>query len=135
LLTLEKVKFNPVTDRIFAYPELPGLIASVDAKSLGDPHSQHSFSNKKFRELKSIQTKICTFLEYENLTGIKKVYILEGESIPTLVEDCLFRIIDKESRVEVYEIGELENIGMAYNDYVNYRTKIKLIGPYRIKSK
>lgn len=135
LLTLEKVKFNSVTDRIFAYPELPGLIASVDAKSLGDPHSQHSFSNKKFRELKSIQTKICTFLEYENLTGIKEVYILEGESIPTLVEDCLFRIIDKESRVEVYEIGELENIGMAYNDYVNYRTQIKLIGPYRIKSK
>ena len=68
--TLRSINFNYKTDRIFAYPELPGLLASSDALSLGDAHNQHSFSRKQFRELKSIETKICAFLKYENISEV-----------------------------------------------------------------
>ena len=51
---------------------MPGLLASSDALSLGDAHNQHSFSTKQFRELKSIETKICAFLKYENKDKITK---------------------------------------------------------------
>ena len=121
------------TDRIFAYPELPGLLASSDALSLGDAHNQHSFSRKQFRELKSIETKICAFLKYENISEVDNVYILVGEPISDAIMSCLGSIVDINSKTKVYDLGMIFNIGMAYNDYIDYETKIRLIGPFKLK--
>ncbi|MBT3475367.1 hypothetical protein HN460_00300 [bacterium] len=135
LLTLKDINFNYKSDRIFSYPELPGLLASSKAISLGDAHNQHLFSKKQFRELKSIETKICAFLIYENLDKVENVYILQGEGMSQVVENCLFKIIDDKSNVKTYKLGELINIGMAYNDYSTYMTEIKLKGPYKLIAK
>ena len=129
------INFNYKSDRIFSYPELPGLLASSKAISLGDAHNQHLFSKKQFRELKSIETKICAFLIYENLDKVENVYILQGEGMSQVVENCLFKIIDDKSNVKTYKLGELINIGMAYNDYSTYMTEIKLKGPYKLIAK
>ena len=132
--TLRSINFNYKTDRIFAYPELPGLLASSDALSLGDAHNQHSFSRKQFRELKSIETKICAFLKYENISEVDNVYILVGESISDTIMGCLGTIVDINSKTKIYDLGMIFNIGMAYNDYIDYETKIRLIGPFKLKS-
>ena len=131
--TLHSINFNYKTDRIFAYPELPGLLASSDALSLGDAHNQHSFSRKQFRELKSIETKICAFLKYENISEVDNVYILVGEPISDTIMSCLGSIVDINSKTKVYDLGMIFNIGMAYNDYIDYETKIRLIGPFKLK--
>ena len=135
LITLNDINFNFKSDRIFSYPELPGLLASSKAISLGDAHNQHLFSKKQFRELKSIETKVCAFLIHENLNQIENVYILQGEGMSRTIRDCLFQIIDSGSNVKTYSLGELINIGMAYNDYSTYMTEITLKGPYKVIGK
>ena len=135
LITLNDINFNFKSDRIFSYPELPGLLASSKAISLGDAHNQHLFSKKQFRELKSIETKVCAFLIHENLNQIENVYILQGEGMSQTIQDCLFQIIDSGSNVKTYSLGELINIGMAYNDYSTYMTDITLKGPYKVIGK
>jgi len=135
LITLKDINFNFKSDRIFSYPELPGLLASSKAISLGDAHNQHLFSKKQFRELKSIETKVCAFLIHENLNQIENVYILQGEGMSQTIQDCLFQIIDSGSNVKTYSLGELINIGMAYNDYSTYMTDITLKGPYKVIGK
>ena len=135
LITLKDINFNFKSDRIFSYPELPGLLASSKAISLGDAHNQHLFSKKQFRELKSIETKVCAFLIHENLNQIENVYILQGEGMSRTIRDCLFQIIDSGSNVKTYSLGELINIGMAYNDYSTYMTDITLKGPYKVIGK
>ena len=135
LITLKDINFNFKSDRIFSYPELPGLLASSKAISFGDAHNQHLFSKKQFRELKSIETKVCAFLIHENLNQIENVYILQGEAMSQTIQDCLFQIIESESNVKTYSLGELINIGMAYNDYSTYMTEITLKGPYKVIGK
>ena len=135
LITLKDINFNFKSDRIFSYPELPGLLASSKAISLGDAHNQHLFSKKQFRELKSIETKVCAFLIHENLNQIENVYILQGEAMSQTIQDCLFQIIESDSNVKTYSLGELINIGMAYNDYSTYMTEITLKGPYKVIGK
>ena len=135
LITLKDINFNFESDRIFSYPELPGLLASSKAISFGDAHNQHLFSKKQFRELKSIETKVCAFLIHENLNQIENVYILQGEAMSQTIQDCLFQIIESESNVKTYSLGELINIGMAYNDYSTYMTEITLKGPYKVIGK
>ena len=132
LTTLNKIKFNYDTDRIFAYPELPGLVATSSAKSFGDVHNQHEFSKVGFRELKAIEDKICAFIDNENLQYTENVYILNGEEIPAKIRECLFNTIDKNSIVETYRLGVLKNIGMAFNDYKESLTEITLTGPYKL---
>ena len=135
LITLKDINFNFKSDRIFSYPELPGLLASSKAISFGDAHNQHLFSKKQFRELKSIETKVCAFLIHENLNQIENVYILQGEAMSQTIQDCLFQIIESESNVKTYSLGELINIGMAYNDYSTYMIEITLKGPYKVIGK
>ena len=138
LITLKDINFNFKSDRIFSYPELPGLLASSKAISLGDAHNQHLFSKKQFRELKSIETKVCAFLIHEEIVYkiIKEsIYILQGEGMSQTIQDCLFQIIDSGSNVKTYSLGELINIGMAYNDYSTYMTEITLKGPYKVIGK
>lgn len=132
LKTLDNISFDYKTDRIFAYPELPGLLATSDALSFGDAHNQHQFSKKNFRELKSIETKICAFLKYEDKSKVRNIYILSGEDMSEAVANCLNAIIDTKSEVKSYDLGAILNIGMAFNDYVEYKTKITFIGPYKV---
>ena len=46
---------------------------------------------------------------------------------------CLGSIVDINSKTKVYDLGMIFNIGMAYNDYIDYETKIRLIGPFKLK--
>mgnify|MGYP001160947714 FL=1 len=131
--TLKDIDFNYKRDRIFAYPELPGLVASSNAKSFGDVHNQHEFSKLGFRELKAIEEKICAFIAHENITEVDNLYLLIGEDVPTKIKNCLHQVISKNSEVRTYNLGELKNIGMVFNDYNETMTNIKLIGPYKLK--
>ena len=59
-------------------------------------------------------------MKYENISEVDNVYILVGESISDTIMDCLGTIVDINSKTKIYDLGMIFNIGMAYNDYIDY---------------
>ena len=131
ITTLNEIGFNYEVDRIFVYPDLPGLLSSTKAKSFGDVWNQ--FPSKNFRELKDSEVKICSYINLEEQNGIRNIYLLLGNELSENLKNCLNSKIKLNKPSYEFQIGKLKNIAMVYNGFSESIIKIKLVGPFKFK--
>ena len=128
---LHSVNFDFKNDRIFSYPNLPGLVAVSGAKSFGEVWNQESSS--KFRELKNIENKICAYVKLEDKVEGRRVYLLIKGNLPKNLSKCLEeKIVLTQSSNEII-VGEIKEIPMVYNDFTENIGKVRLLGPFYLK--
>ena len=105
--------------RVFAYPDLPGLLAPFNIKSLGNSWNFSSYDN--------VDEYNCAYihLDFEQ-KKIDHVYFLLGEPLTPVLKKCLERYVDISSANE-------EEIGTFYHIRNKKEIQIKLFGPMTLK--
>ena len=131
IFNLEKNGFSYKEDRIFAYPNLPGLISSTKAKAFGEAWNQET--SEQFRELKNIENKICAYIKLEERVEKRKIYLLLHGELPNYINQCLKAKIVSTKYTNEISLGEIKQIPMVYNNFKEKIYKIKLIGPFQLK--
>ena len=116
--------FNYKSDRLIAYPDMPGYIAATEnAKTYG---AAWLFWTSDLKEMNNIDIRNCAELNNETDGEAKRIYlILGGEFSPGFAE-CFNK---KFKRTPSFKYVQL---GMDYNHFNKKHMDIRILGPYRI---
>ena len=123
-LHLGEMGFNYKSDRLIAYPDMPGYIAATEnAKTYG---AAWLFWTSDLKEMNNIDIRNCAELNNETDGEAKRIYlILGGEFSPGFAE-CFNK---KFKRTPSFKYVQL---GMDYNHFNKKHMDIRILGPYRI---
>lgn len=111
--------FNFDKDRLFAYPDLPGFIAATGAKSFGNAWSFTGYPNS--------DRSNCVNINLEPVGEVRYVYLLQGDSLGTVLRSCLLKKLVPSANMERRNLGT----GMHYRNGNYYH--LSIIGPYEMR--
>jgi hypothetical protein len=115
-LALEEVGFDVAQDRLFAYPDIPGLVAVSGAESFGYPWTWTGYPD--------VDRLNCWYITRELDQDFRRVYLLLGEELTGDLRDCVDNALEELPGKREIFIGNI----VHYRNLREYR--LDLSGPF-----
>jgi len=123
-LHLKQVEFNYKSDRLIAYPDMPGYIAAIEnIKTYG---AAWLFWTSNLKEMNNIDIRNCAELNNETDDEAERIYLILGGKFSPGFEECFNKKFKKTSSFkDIY-------LGTDYNYFNQRNMDLRILGPYKI---
>ena len=123
-LHLKQMGFNYKSDRLIAYPDMPGYIAATEnTKTYG---AAWLFWTSDLKETNNIDIRNCAELNNETDDEAKRIYLILGGEFSPGFGECFNKKFKRTSNFEHVKLGT------DYNHFNKRYMDIRILGPYKV---